>query len=133
MASEHLELFHATLRGVRRDGLRAMLPAIHPDVEFEDLPEAIEERHRRGLSGIEDWIASIEQVWEDPRIRAEEVTELDDETLLVVYHFVARARGLGIEVEQRLANLFTLRDGLVIRWRIFLTTDEAMEAFGRGD
>lgn len=133
MASEHLELFHATLRRFRRDGLRAMLDAMHPDVEFEDLPEAIEERHRRGRSGIEDWIASIEQVWEEARIDVEEVTELDERTLLVVYHFVARAKGIGIEVQQRLTNLFTLQDGLVIRWRIFLSTDEAMEAFGRVD
>lgn len=133
MASENLELFHATLRGVRRDGLRAMLDAMHPEVEFEDLPQAIEERHRRGPAGIEAWIASIEQIWEEARIEAEEVTELDERTLLVVYHFAARAKGIGIEVQQRLTNLFTLQDRLVIRWRIFSSTDEAMEAFGRVD
>jgi hypothetical protein len=133
MASENLEVFRATLSGVRRHGLRAMLDAIHPEVEFEDLPQAIEERHRRGRAGIEAWIASIEQVWEEPRIEAEEATELDERTLLVVYHFVARAKGVGIEVQQRLTNLFTLEDGLVIRWRIFLSTEEAMEAFGLVD
>ena len=133
MASEHLELFRATLERVRQDGLRAMLEAMHPDVEFEDLPEAIEQRHRRGPSGIEDWIVSIEQLWEEPRLEVEEVTELDERTMVVVYHFIARAKGLGIEVQQRLTNLLTLQDGLVIRWHIFLSTDEALEAFGRSD
>jgi ketosteroid isomerase-like protein len=133
MASENLQLLHATLREVRHDGLRAILDAVHPDIEFEDFPQALEDRHRKGRAGIEDWIASIEQVWEEPRVETEEVAELDDRTLLVVYDFVARAKGSGIEVQQRLSNLFSLRDGLVIRWRIFLSREEAMEAVERGD
>src|SRR5688572_1491168 len=114
MANEHLELFHATMTRVQRDGLRAMLDAVHPDIEFEDLPEAIEQRHRGGRLGIEDWIASIEQVWEDPRLEVEEATQIDERTLLVVYHFAARAKNIGIEVQQRLTNLMTMQDGLVI-------------------
>ncbi len=66
MASAHLQLIHDTLAAVSRDGLRAILDAAHPDIEFEDLPQTLEDRYRSGRSGIEAWVASIEDVWEEP-------------------------------------------------------------------
>lgn len=110
-----------------------MLGAAHPDIEFEDLPQTLEDRHRSGHSGLEAWIASIEEVWDEPRVETEEVTELDEHTLLVAFRFVARLKGSEIEVQQRLANLATERDGMVIRWQVFLSREEALEVAGRAE
>lgn len=133
MASENLKLVQTAMNAANRDGLRAMLDVVHPEIEFEDLPQSLEDRHRSGRPAIEAWIASIEEVWEEPRVEAEEITELDAQTLLVVYRFVARAKGSQIEVEQPLANVCTVTEGMITRWRIFPSKEEALEAAGRAD
>jgi ketosteroid isomerase-like protein len=48
--------------------------------------------------------------------------------LLVEVRANARARGSGIELEQHMAHLYTLRDGELVRLQAFTSTEEARES-----
>ena len=51
--------------------------------------------------------------------------------VVVTVRFRARGRGSGIEVDARLYDLFTLRDGKIVRMDQFAEQSEALEAVGQ--
>jgi ketosteroid isomerase-like protein len=50
--------------------------------------------------------------------------------LVAVIHTIARGQGSGIRVENRIAHLWTFRDGKATRFRVYLSRAEALEAAG---
>lgn len=98
---------------------------MHPQIEVIDLPQAPEERQRRGREAVAAWFHSMEDVWARLRADAEEVTELDAERVLAAVRFSGHARGSCMDVEQRVAIVCTIRDGKAVRWQIYPSRDEA--------
>jgi ketosteroid isomerase-like protein len=108
-----------------RAGIESVLDLMHPEVEAVDLPQAPEGRHHTGRAAIAAWFGSMEEIWDGLRLDAEEVTELDGERVLAVVRFSGRARSSGMEIDQRVATVFTIREGKTVRWQIYPTRDEA--------
>ena len=59
----------------------------------------------------------------------EEFADTGDQVVVTV-RFRARGRGSGIEVDARLYDVFTLRDGKIVRMDQFAERSEALEALG---
>jgi ketosteroid isomerase-like protein len=106
--------------------MESVLDLLHRHIEVVDLPQAPEERRRRGREAVAAWFHSMEDVWARLSVDAEEVTELDTERVLAVVRFSGHARGSGIDVEQRVAIVCTVRDGKAVRWQIHPSRDEAI-------
>ena len=119
-------LLRHAFEAFNRAGIDAVLDLMHPEVEVVDLPQVPEERHRRGRAAIAAWVRSLDEIWDRLRLDAEEVTELDDERVLAVVRFSGHARSSGVEIDQRVATVFTVREGKAVRWRIYPTRDEAV-------
>ena len=109
-----------------RAGIQAVLDLMHPEVEVVDLPHAPDGRRHAGRAAIAAWFGSMEEVWDGLRLDAEEVTELDGERVLAVVRLSGRARSSGMEIEQRVATVFTIRDGKTVRWQNYPTRDQAV-------
>jgi ketosteroid isomerase-like protein len=109
-----------------RAGIHSVLDLMHPEVEAIDLPQVVEERHRRGRAAIAAWFRSMEEIWDRLTLNAEEVTELDGERVLAVVRFSGRARSSGMEIDQRVATVFTVHEGKAVRWQVYQTRDEAV-------
>ena len=86
-----------------------------------------------GLDGMaEGWRDGL-RAWEGFRQEAEEYRELDDERVLVLFHFSGRGRTSGLEVEQmgtKAAGLFHVRGGKVPRFVGYFDGERALEAAG---
>jgi len=104
----------------------------HPEIEYvgADGPAP---GGSTGLAGMaeafRDWLST----WEEWRVEAEEYRELDGERVLVLFHFSARGKTSGLEVEQlrtKGASLFHLRDGQVTRLVQYLDRERGLEAAG---
>jgi ketosteroid isomerase-like protein len=67
--------------------------------------------------------------WDDYRVEAEELTDLGDQVLARTRHR-GRGKGSGVEVQQQIFQLLTLRDGKVVRMRMYYDEAEALEAAG---
>jgi ketosteroid isomerase-like protein len=52
------------------------------------------------------------------------------ENVIVVQHERSRSRDSDVYVERDLVQVWTLRDGLIVKYRTFETRDEALEAAG---
>ena len=77
------------------------------------------------LANYERW----DEAWEGAETTLEEVIGHGDR-VFVTARFHARGRASGVEVETRLYEVYTVRDGKVLRIDEFATRDEALEAAG---
>ena len=66
------------------------------------------------------------EAFEDYRVEAEEFIDAG-EAVVVSVRISGRGRASGAELEMRLAHLWVLRNGKVIRGEVYRTTEEALE------
>lgn len=102
------------------------------DPEFElhdlDVPDAPVFRGRDGfLANIE----RMDEVAESFRIDVQELIPAGDRILALV-HVWLKGRGSGVEVEQDIAHIWTLRAGKAVRLEIHLNPETARNAVGLG-
>jgi ketosteroid isomerase-like protein len=95
----------------------------HPEVEFVviGLPAPSNPLGMADAALAEEDFLSF---WDDYRVEASECRELDDERVLVLGRVGGRGKSSGVEVSQRRASLFHIREGkvakLVTYWDINL-------------
>lgn len=85
----------------------------------------------RGREGairlLEDWT----EPFDTTRFEPEELVDIGDGRILILSHLNARARGSGMEVRERLAQLITFEDGLVSEQLNWLGSwDDGLAAVG---
>jgi ketosteroid isomerase-like protein len=71
----------------------------------------------------------IGEAWDEFRLEAEEYFAAGEGVVAFV-RAVGRGRGSGVEVDFRSAWLMTLRDGRVVRARLYRDRTKALEAAG---
>ena len=67
--------------------------------------------------------------WRDYRPEAREFIEAGDD-VIVLLHETASIAGSEITVEREIPHVWTFRDGLVVRWRVFEDLEDARRALG---
>jgi ketosteroid isomerase-like protein len=73
-------------------------------------------------------IAENGEMFDLYRNEPEDIIEAGDDKIVVVIRSAARGRLSGIEVQGRLAHLWTLRDGKAIRFEAFASREDALSA-----
>ena len=123
-----MDIVRAGFEALNSGGVEALIPFVHPDFEATTPPDlAAEPDTYRGHEGVRRYFNSFYDAMDRVSFDAEDFIEVGD---LVVVPMVLRARGrtTGIEVEQRVAQVWTLEDGKAIGAEAFATLDEAMAA-----
>jgi len=93
----------------------AILPELHPDVEYHNPPEAVEGGVRRGP---EEFVAALNVLTEtlgQPSYEIEACEETPD-TLTAQVRIAGTGNASGVPVDARLIHRFELRDGLLYRF-----------------
>ena len=108
----------------------ARTPWLDPEFEFHSALSATEGRHHVGAPGLREWAAEMDSVWADFRIELTDWREVPDGRILVLYRVRGRARGSGIPLDARTAQVWTLRDGRLWHNQSFADPAEAFEAVG---
>jgi ketosteroid isomerase-like protein len=83
-----------------------------------------------GHDGVRDLFDAFSEAWEEIKWEPLEITELDDDHVLVVNHVRMRGKGSGVEVDATGAQIWTLRDGVGRRITLYQSKAEALEATG---
>ncbi len=85
----------------------------------------------RGHDAVRGALRSWFQAWERIDYVPDELIDLGDEVLAFV-RITARGRASGVDVTYDHPQLWTIRNGEVIRVRVFAERDEALRAAGLG-
>ena len=129
MSQENVELVRGGFDSFARGDLELFLEFTDPQVEIVEPFELPGQRTYRGHQGLLEAIQSWAGQWEDFRAEPERIIDAGDRVVVVV-HQSGRGKTSGATVEQRIAYVFTIRDGKLSRWEVFLRVDEALEAVG---
>jgi ketosteroid isomerase-like protein len=88
-----------------------------------------EESASRGYDAVRASFVRWESEWDDYEVRPEEFEPVGDRVLATV-HLRARGRASGVEVETRFYDVYTVRNGKIVRMDQFTRRSEALEAAG---
>jgi ketosteroid isomerase-like protein len=131
VSRESVETVKAGFEALERGGVEELLTFIHPEFEVTTPPGlAVEPDTYRGHDGLRRYFDSFYEAMDEIRFIPEEFIEVG-ERVVVPVRLLARGKETGIEVEQRIVQVWSLRDEKAIRVDVFSTLEEAMEAAGR--
>jgi ketosteroid isomerase-like protein len=82
------------------------------------------------LRGLDAWLGYLDAMpWgRSVKLKPERFFDVDDERVLVFMHVTAEGETSGVPVAIRNAYELTLRDGVVVRWKVYADQAEALEA-----
>jgi ketosteroid isomerase-like protein len=107
-----------------------ILAFAHPDFETSVPPEfSAEPDTYRGHDGIRRYFALFDDAMEGVHFEAEQMWEAGDSVVALV-RLTARGKQTGIAVEQRSAQVWTIREGRALRAQTFPELAEAFAAAG---
>jgi ketosteroid isomerase-like protein len=92
----------------------------------------IEELPTQGHDAVRASLARWKAEWDDYKLMPEEFVDRGDHVVVTV-HLRGRGRGSGIEIDARFYDLFTLRDGKIVRMDQFSERSQALEAVELGE
>ena len=83
-----------------------------------------------GIAGMREWAEDVDSVWADFRIEVEDVREINDGRVLVLYRATGMARTSGVPLDTRTGQVWTFRNGKIWRNESYSDPSEALEAVG---
>jgi ketosteroid isomerase-like protein len=128
VTDQDIETVEALLAAFRRGDTEAMLDLNHPEAEWVNPDYAIEPGTRRGREEIGRAIERIFEFFETVDVESMERTP--DGRILVIARVRSRGMGGGPGIEDLTGTLYTVRDGLLVRYEWFRSPEEARAAAG---
>ena len=131
MSEESVELVRQGFEHWRSGRVDEWTKALDPDIEWDisahPLPDVPD--RGRGRDALARHLASYFAGWNDYEVTEEEVIDGGDEVVLVM-HESARMRTSEVTLDRDLPTVWTVRDGLSVRFRVFKTRAQALAAAG---
>ena len=83
----------------------------------------------RGREGVAEYLTLSREPFEKAQSLPEEILEVGDK-IVVFVHFQAWPKGGGQPIEGRIADVYTVQDGKVVRMQAYSDPEEARKAVG---
>ena len=110
-------------------GFEAIMPFLHPEVEFHEPPEQPGAAVFHGYGAAREGFARWAETWLEQRTEVQGVEILPDGRILVFTreHLLGRD---GLRLDNDCGSIFAFRDGKVQRWQVFWDPANARAAAG---
>ena len=131
MSHENVEIVKTIFTAWETRNPEAALSRIDPNVEVDVSNSSVwgDATIGRGYEALQRWILSLLEAWEPIEFFPERFIDADPH-VIVSLRITARGRTSGAPTERRAATVYTVRGGLVLRFRAFETLAEAKKAVG---
>jgi ketosteroid isomerase-like protein len=112
----------------RRD-LQTLAGLADPDFEMDLTDRVLNPATYRGAEGLGRFLEELDELWASMDLELEQVVERGDEALALL-RVTLRGRGSGVELKDRVVQLWTLRDGKLLRMELRQDAAAALAEFG---
>jgi ketosteroid isomerase-like protein len=85
----------------------------------------------QGAEGLRQFFAEVDELWESMDLNVERLVERGDEVLALLVVNIT-GRGSGLQLEDRIAQHWTARDGKLVRMRVRANQEAALAEFEAG-
>jgi ketosteroid isomerase-like protein len=122
MSQENVSILEQSVQAFnRRDG-EAVRNLWHPEGEFISAVSELEATGGVYRAGeVHKYMADLDDLFDGWRIEEADFIEVDDNCVVQIQRVTGRAQGSGVPIDQRLGIVWTFKDGLIFRGRVFLT------------
>jgi ketosteroid isomerase-like protein len=128
MSEETVELARRAFQAFNDRDLDAVLATLHDDVEAFPRLAAVEGGYR-GHDGVRRWWAQLLDAFPDFHVEILDVRDLG-EFMVLALRVLGRGAESDTPVDAAVWHVNQFRDGKVIRWRVYTSEGEALEAVG---
>jgi ketosteroid isomerase-like protein len=133
MSREGLETIGRFYQAFNRGDIDAAVEYLHPECElYPALTGPGGRDHYRGREGAREFFELITDAWETMTVEFKETIEAPDGRIVGVERWRVRGRD-GIEIDTELTDIYTFRDGLIVRGDGFRDKADGLEAAGLSD
>jgi ketosteroid isomerase-like protein len=132
MSQENVEIVRRVLDGFSHSDRESVEPLLHRDVQWRTVMgpllgvEAVSGRDAMLRFAFED----LPDAAENPHAEVEELRDLGEGQVLVVARYLGRGKRSGIELDQRIASVHRLSEGMIVSVDDYPSREEALEATG---
>jgi ketosteroid isomerase-like protein len=123
------EVLRRTYEALTRRDFAVLQELADPDFEMDLTERVLNPATYRGAEGLLRFLGEIDELWASMDIAVEQVIEHGDEVLAVLL-VTLTGRGSGVEMESRIAQRWTLRDGKLLKMKLYGDADAAVAEFG---
>jgi ketosteroid isomerase-like protein len=82
-----------------------------------------------GVASFRDRILALNDIFDEVRCEPQELIDVG-ERVVVVLRWIARGRASGVDLEESLCHVWTIRDGLAVELQVYSEREKALEAVG---
>lgn len=129
MARTNVDRLRSGYEALGRGDYEAVRELLDPKVVLQDRPEVPDARTYRGYEGMLMTLRDTSDSFENFRLDPQRFFEHGDK-IVVILSMTGRGRVSGVPVEERIAHLWTLRDGLAVELRAFTDPADALQTAG---
>ena len=129
MSQEDVEIVRSVHQALNAGDERTLMELIDPEIVWVQNPNAPDPRTFHGHAGIRQLAAMVEEAFDEVRLEATEMIEVDDR-VVALGQMKARGKGSGIPIEEDRAWIWTVRGSKVVRHETYADHATAMEAAG---
>jgi len=126
MAPSNIEVVRAVVDAFNRGDLTTALGLCTEDVEFDWSRRMLDGEVFHGHEGLRQFMQDTLEIFDEIHIPAEDITDLGDDVVLLAGSARFRGHASGLDVEAYAANLWTVRDGKVARFRFYQSKEDAL-------
>ena len=128
MSRENLEIVRRATDAYNRHDFEEASRWMDPELEWDmSRVEVPDPGVYRGFDGLATFVKLWEESWEALELAPEEFIEAGEQAVSVVRQF-GRGRLSGAEVEQRFAQLWSFRNGKIVRMEMYPDRQAALAA-----
>jgi ketosteroid isomerase-like protein len=128
MSSKNVEILRRTLERMGSEP-EAFWAILDPEVEWDQTQQLPDAEVVRGYDAVRDathrWLGTFDDYSRD----LEELIDAGDDVITVL-RLRGKGKGGGAPIEGRVAQVWTFRDGKVVRYRDFPKREDALKAAG---
>ena len=131
MSEENVEIVRSVHEGWATGDFTIGRGLFSPDFAWEQPAQAVEPGSRSGVE-VRDALRNLFEVYDDYRVEADEFIDAGAD-VVVVGRSKGTAKASRMPLDQLFAFVWTVRDDLLVRLRVFTSREEALEAAGLGE
>jgi ketosteroid isomerase-like protein len=131
MSDENVAVIRRAFDAYTAGDLQAVLALCDEDIVITQAPEVPGvPPQQRGHDGVLEAFGLWPEQWDDFRIEILRIVADPGDHVVVATRQSGRGRHSGVDVVGDFTFAFTVRDGKITEWRIFVHEDQAMAALG---
>jgi ketosteroid isomerase-like protein len=130
MLPSNVEVVRTVVAAFNSGDFTAALEMLTEDVEFDWSRRMLDGEIVIGHEEVQRFLRGAREIFDEIHIPDDELTDLGNDVVLLVGTARFKGRASGLDVEAAAANLWTVRDGKVARFRFYQTKEDALADAG---